>query len=146
MEVKHPAHCTYRIRYHIVFVIKYRKCLITPPIFEFFKTICKEIEERYYFNFEALGSDGDHLHLVVEAAPRYAPSRIIQICKSISAIQIFKQFPEIREELFGGEFWSDGGHVDTVGDGRGLEEVKRYVKNQGGDPNHLTLFEFAVEA
>ncbi|HIH11404.1 TPA: IS200/IS605 family transposase [Candidatus Woesearchaeota archaeon] len=146
MEVKHPAHCTYRIRYHIVFVIKYRKCLITPPIFEFFKTICKEIEERYYFNFEALGSDGDHLHLVVEAAPRYAPSRIIQICKSISAIQIFKQFPEIREELWGGEFWSDGGHVDTVGDGRGLEEVKRYVKNQGGDPNHLTLFEFAVEA
>jgi len=146
MEVKHAAHCTYRIRYHIVFVIKYRKCLITPPIFEFFKTICKEIEERYYFNFEALGSDGDHLHLVVEAAPRYAPSRIIQICKSISAIQIFKQFPEIREELFGGEFWSDGGHVDTVGDGRGLEEVKRYVKNQGGDPNHLTLFEFAVEA
>ena len=146
MEVKHPAHCTYRIRYHIVFVIKYRKCLITPPIFEFFKTICKEIEERYYFNFEALGSDGDHLHLVVEAAPRYAPSRIIQICKSISAIQIFKQFPEIREELWGGEFWSDGGHVDTVGDGRGLEEVKRYVKNQGGDPNQLTLFEFAVEA
>ena len=146
MEVKHAAHCTYRIRYHIVFVIKYRKCLITPPIFEFFKTICKEIEERYYFNFEALGSDGDHLHLVVEAAPRYAPSRIIQICKSISAIQIFKQFPEIREELFGGEFWSDGGHVDTVGDGRGLEEVKRYVKNQGGDPNQLTLFEFAVEA
>ena|SRR3989338_3332257 len=146
MEVKHAAHCTYRIRYHIVFVIKYRKCLITPPIFEFFKTICKEIEERYYFNFEALGSDGDHLHLVVEAAPRYAPSRIIQICKSISAIQIFKQFPEIREELWGGEFWSDGGHVDTVGDGRGLEEVKRYVKNQGGDPNHLTLFEFAVEA
>ena len=146
MEVKHPAHCTYRIRYHIVFVIKYRKCLITPPIFEFFKTICKEIEERYYFNFEALGSDGDHLHLVVEAAPRYAPSRIIQICKSISAIQIFKQFPEIREELFGGEFWSDGGHVDTVGDGRGLEEVKRYAKNQGGDPNQLTIFEFAVEA
>ena len=56
----------------------------------------------------------------------------MQICKSILAIQIFKQFPEVKKELCGGEFWSDGGHIDTVGDGRGLDEITKYVKNRYG--------------
>lgn len=142
MQVKHASHCTYRIRYHIVFVIKYRKAVLSENIFEFLKSICKNIEERYYFNFDALGSDGDHFHLVVEAAPRYAPSRVMQICKSITAIQLFKKFPEIKKDLWGGELWSDGGHIDTVGDGRALEEVKKYVKEQGRDVAQLTLHEF----
>ena len=143
MQVRHASHCTYRIRYHIVFVVKYRKNLLTSEVFDFLKSICKGIEQRYYLRFDALGSDGDHLHIVVEGAPRYAPSRILQICKSILAIQIFKQFPELKEELWGGELWSDGGHIDTVGDGQGLEAVKKYVKNQGGDPAQLSLYQFA---
>ena len=126
----------------MVFVIKYRKDLITPEMFSFMKTICKGIQERYYLYFDALGYESDHVHLVIEGAPRYSPSRIMQICKSIIAIQTFKQFPEIREELWGGEFWTDGGHIDTVGDGRGLDEVKEYVRKQGRDISQLTLFEF----
>ena len=142
MEVRHAAHCTYRIRYHMVFVMKYRKKLLTREIFEFMKIVCEGISQRYYLKFEAIGSDQDHLHLVVEGAPKYSPSSIMQMCKSILAKLTFKQFPEIREELWGGEFWSDGGHIDTVGDGRGLDEVKKYVQNQGGDANQLLLTEF----
>jgi len=125
-----------------LFVVKYRKLLLSDEIFDFMRIICEGIEKRYYLFFDAIGSDGDHLHIVVEAAPRYSPSRIVQICKSLLAKMTFKQFPELREELWGGEFWTDGGHIDTVGDGRGLEEVKKYVKNQGGDPNQLKLFQF----
>lgn len=127
----------------MVFVVKYRKDLITEEIFEFMKTICKEIEKRYFIWFDSLGYEEDHVHLIIEAAPKYAPSRIIQICKSILAIQIFKKFPKLKEdELWGGEFWSDGGHVDTVGDGRALDQVREYVRNQGRDVNQLKLFEF----
>jgi putative transposase len=126
----------------MVFVVKYRKNLISADIFEFMKKVCEGISARYFLNFDALGSDGDHLHVVVEGAPRYSPSRIMQICKSILAIQVFKQFPALKEALWGGEFWSDGGHIDTVGDGRGLEAVKKYVRDQGGDPNQLSLHEF----
>jgi len=142
MEVRHASHCTYRIRYHMVFVLKYRKKLLTSEIFDFIKIICKEIDLRYYLHFDALGSDGDHLHMVVEGAPRYAPSNIMQICKSILAKQVFKRFPKLREELWGGEFWSDGGHIDTIGDGKGLDAIKKYVTNQGQDVNQLTLHEF----
>ena len=127
----------------MVFVVKYRKELITPEIFDFMKEICREINQRYYLWFEALGYEENHVHLIIEGAPRYSPSRIMQICKSILAIQIFKKFPKIKEEeLWGGEFWTDGGHIDTIGDGRGLEEVKKYVRSQGRSVEQLKLFEF----
>ena len=143
MEVMHAPHSTYRIRYHMVFVVKYRKGLITDEMFEFMKEICNGIEARYYLKFDAIGYEEDHIHILVRGAPKYSPSRIMQICKSILAIQIFKKFPELKEnELWGGEFWSDGGHVDTVGDGRGLDEVRKYVLSQGRNVNQLTLHEF----
>ena len=144
MEVEHAAHCTYRIRYHTVFVIKYRKRLLDNSVVIFLKQLLQEIGNRYWFKFDAIGCDGDHLHILVSAAPRYAPSRIMQILKSITAKQIFKQFPDLRKELWGGEFWSDGGHIDTVGDGRGLDQIRKYVEQQGNkeDKAQLKLYEF----
>ncbi len=87
----------------MVFVVKYRKSLITEEIFEFMKEICGEITKRYYLWFDAIGHEENHVHIVVEAAPRYSPSRIMQICKSILAIQVFKKFPKIKE----GELWGE---------------------------------------
>ena len=120
VEVEHASHCAYTIRYHMVFCIKYRKKLLydTDRI-EFFKEICTEIGKRYWFEFDALGTDGDHVHVFVGAAPRYAPSNVMQIIKSITAKNIFKKYPDIRKQLWGGEFWSDGGYIATVGDGGG---------------------------
>jgi len=64
--------------------------------------------------FHAVGTDEDHLHILVEAAPRYSPSQIMMICKSITTKEIFKRFPELREDLWGGHFWTEGGHIDTT--------------------------------
>ncbi|MCK4997793.1 IS200/IS605 family transposase [Candidatus Pacearchaeota archaeon] len=139
MKVRKASHCSYRIRYHMVFVVKYRSDLITDDVFDFMKEICRGISKRYYLWFDALRHEDDHIHIVVESAPKNSPSRIMQICKSILAIQIFKKFPKLKEELWGGEFWSDGGHIDTVGDGRGLDDVKRYVENQGRKVGQLKL-------
>ena len=143
MELMRAPHCTYRIRYHMVFVLKYRKSLITEEMFSLMKKVCEGISERYYLKFDAIGHENNHVHILVGGAPKYSPSRIMQICKSILAIQIFKNFPELREnEFWGGELWSDGGHIDTVGDGRGLDKVKEYVLNQGRNINQLELHEF----
>ena len=143
MQVEYAPHCSYRIRYHMVFVVKYRKDLITDKIFVYTKEIFEGITKRYYLNFHAIGYEADHFHILVEARPRYSPSQIMQICKSITAKEIFKQFPEIKEELWGGHFWTEGGHIDTVGDGYGEEQMKAYIKNQGRDYNQLKLIQFS---
>ena len=94
------------------------------------------------FQFDAIGIDEDHFHVVVGAAPRYSPSEVMSIIKSWSARLIFKKYPYIKEELWGGEFWSDGGHIDTVSEFGGLERIKKYVEEQGRDISQLKLTSF----
>ena len=142
MEVKYASHCSYRIRYHMVCVLKYRKTKIDSEIFESIKEILNGISERYYLIFQAIGAERNHLHILVEAAPRYSPSRVMQICKSITAREIFKRFPEIKEDLWGGHFWSSGGHIDTVGDGYDVKAMEEYIKKQGVPKSQMTLFQF----
>ena len=140
MKIERACHCTYRIRYHMVFVLKYRKNLLLSKVpLEYLKELLDGIGERYWFNFEAIGVEENHFHIVVGAAPRYSPSNIMQIIKSISAKMIFKRFKEIKNELWGGEFWSDGGHIDTVSEFGGLEKIKKYVNEQGRDEKQLKL-------
>ena len=104
-ELKHAYHSVYKIRYHMVFCIKYRKKLLfDKDRVEFFKEICSEIGERYWFEFDAIGTDGDHVHIFVGAAPRYAPTKIMQIIKSITAKNIFKKYPDIKKQLWGDIF------------------------------------------
>jgi len=116
----------------MVFCIKYRKKLLfdTDRII-FFKEVCSEIGKRYWFEFDAIGTDGDHVHVFVGAAPRYAPSNIMQIIKSITAKNIFKKYPDIKKQLWGGHFWSEGGYIGTVGDGVTADIIKRYIEKQG---------------
>ena len=143
MQVERASHCTYRIRYHMVMCVKYRKkMLLEKSRIEFLKEIMQGLALRYYFKFDAIGIDEDHFHVIVGAAPKYSPSQIMGTIKSWSARLIFQKYPYIKKELWGGEFWSDGGHIDTVSEFGGLERIKKYVKEQGRDSSQLKLAEF----
>jgi putative transposase len=95
----------------MVFSIKYRMKLLrdsdrinyVKPT-NYVKPICSEIGEIYWFDFDAIGKDGDYAHIFVVAAQRYPLSKVMQIIKSISAKEFFKQFPEIRKQPWGGNF------------------------------------------
>jgi len=91
--------------------------------------IIREIAERYGFDIISLATDGNHIHVFISAPPRYSPSQIVNILKSISARQIFQQFPKVKKRLWGGEFWGDGYYVGTIGDGATTEIIKRYIAN-----------------
>ena len=142
MELERACHCTYRIRYHMVFVIKYRKSILYSKEISFLKELLLRIGDRYWFKFDAIGMEGNHFHIVVGAAPRYSPSRIMQIIKSITAREFFMQYSEVRKELWGAELWTDGGHIDTVSEYGGLEKIKKYVKEQGANIKQLKLVSF----
>ena len=143
MKVRYAAHCSYRIRYHMVFVLKYRKDLLSDLVFQNIKDILEGISERYYLFFQAVGTDRNHLHVLVEAAPRYSPSQVMQICKSVTAVQLFKRLPELKDVLWGGHLWSEGGHIDTVGDGYDVKEMEKYILNQGATMKQMKLHSFS---
>ena len=125
------AHNVSLLLYHIVCPAKYRKAVFTPMVDEKLKEICEEIALRYEIEFLEIGVDQDHVHFLVQSVPKYSPKKIVQTIKSITAREIFKQMPEVKEQLWGGEFWSDGYFVTTVGTHSNEELIKQYIKEQG---------------
>ncbi len=75
----------------------------------------------------------DHVHVFLHAPPKYAPARIVQVMKSISAREIFRQFPQLRRQLWAGEFWNAGYFVRSVGDQVTAEIIKQYIRYQNDD-------------
>lgn len=139
----HASHKVYCIKYHLMFCVKYRKeMFLEDKYLLFFKQVLVDLSKRYFFTFETVGVDVDHVHLLVQAAPKYSPSNVVQIIKSISAKQLFKTFPEIKKELWGGEFWSDSGYIGTVGEGVNADIIRNYIKKQGRAVNQLKLSSF----
>ena len=132
VELRRACHCVYKIRYHMVLCVKYRKKLLfVGDRLEFLKEVCVGIGKRYWFEFDSIGTDGDHVHILVGAAPRYSPSKVMQIIKSITARQLFKRYPEIKQLLWGGEFWHDGGYIGTVGEGITEDIIRKYIEEHG---------------
>lgn len=136
-------HKVFKIKYHFVFCIKYRKDLFLENKYtESLKEICKGLEERYSMRFETIGFDEDHVHFLLQSVPKYSASQIFRLVKSISAIKLFEKYPDLKKELWGGEFWSDGGFVGTVGEGINAEIIRGYIKQQGRKGEQLKLFYF----
>jgi putative transposase len=134
MTVVRGNHCAYDIHYHLVCAVKYRKALLDEKITKLLSFLSTQIQERYEIEFEAMGCDKDHIHLLVSAHPKTSPTEIVKIWKSITARELFKSFPELKRELWGGSFWSDGYFVSTVGSRGNWNVVSNYVKNQGHKP------------
>lgn len=94
---------------------KYRGLVFSKEVDEEIKKICLEISKRYSIYFLEIGIDQDHAHFLIQSEPVYSPTKIARIVKSITAKEIFKRRPEVREELWKGEFWTDGYFMSSVG-------------------------------
>ena len=90
-----------------------------------------EIAKRYEVVFIEIGVERDHVHFLIQSVPGYSPTKIAKIIKSITAREIFKKVPSVKDLLWGGEFWSKGYFITTVGRHGDEDTIKNYVKNQG---------------
>ncbi|MFC1869599.1 IS200/IS605 family transposase [Thermodesulfobacteriota bacterium] len=134
MEIGKTSHSVYKIRYHIVTAVKYRKPLLNTEVEECIKETLRGISERYEIIIDEIGFDKNHIHIFCGASPKLSPLRIIEIIKSITARKVFEKFPKIKKkELWGGEFWSDGKYIGTVGEATSEKTIRNYIKNQSID-------------
>ena len=144
----YKSHNKTLLLYHLVFPLKYREKVITEEIGEGLKEICIEISERYEINFVEIGYEEDHVHFLIQRVPLNSVEKMIRAIKSITAKELFKRFPEIKQKLWGGNFWTSGYYANTVGQYANEEAIRKYVENQGKPKemykkiysNQLTLF------
>lgn len=111
----HKSHNVWVLMYHIVCPTKYRRVIFNEKVDQQVRDVCLEISNRHEIEFLEIGVDKDHVHFLVQSIPTYSPQKIVQIIKSITAREIFVRCPEIKKILWGGQFWSKGYYVSTVG-------------------------------
>ena len=142
MPYKASAHAVYDLKYHIVWAPKYCKDVLVGEVAQTVEMLFRQIAEAYDIEIDTMEVMADHVHLFLSAPPRYAPARIVQILKSISARELFARFPRLRRRLWGGELWEDGYFVRSVGDAVTAEIIRRYIRYQKSPQNvQLGLFD-----
>jgi REP element-mobilizing transposase RayT len=129
--------------YHIVCPTKYRRVVFCEKVDLVLKEVCLEISNRYEIEFLEIGVDKDHVHFLVQSVPMYSPTKIVRTIKSITAREIFIRAPEVKKQLWGGEFWSKAYYVSTVGKSGDERKIANYVRNQGTGKNYKTLHQQA---
>jgi putative transposase len=131
--------------YHFVCPVKYRRKVFTSEVRATLKEICGGISEGYEVYFIEIGTDEDHVHFLIQSVPMLSAKQIIQMVKSITARELFRSHPQIKKMLWGGNFWTSGYYVSTVGVYANENTIRRYVHNQSQeyeqiDRNQLSLF------
>ena len=128
----HGSHNVSNLVYHFVCPAKYRRLIFTEAVDKTLVQICAGIEARYdWIRFLEIGADKNHVHYLIQSTPTHSPSEIIKVVKSITARRIFAEHPEVKKELWGGQLWTDGYFVSTVGRHTNEEVIARYVREQG---------------
>lgn len=126
-------HAKFLIKYHFIFVVKYRKPLLNNEI-------CKLLSDYFSNNFsnfsiDFLGFDEDHLHIMVNSEPTISPTQIARKLKQESTYYIWKNVNLSNHFWKEKTFWTDGYFVCSCGD-VSTEIVEKYIQNQGGNSSH----------
>jgi len=131
MGLKRTSHdAVYDGQYHLVWAPKYRKWILRGDVREHVRSLFYQIAE-------------DHVHVFLSFPPRYSIAKSVGILKSISASRVFQDHPEVKNELWGGEFWEEGYFARTVGDRVTSEVIKKYIRyhrEEKEGPQQLDLF------
>ena len=131
--IKRTKHAVYDLKYHFVWTPKYRKKILRGDVAEYIEEVFQRIAEEYEWEIDEMAVEPDHVHLFIHIPPRYAPAKVVQIMKSISAREVFERFPHLRKQLWAGEFWGAGYFVRSVGDAVTAEVIRNYIRYQDKD-------------
>jgi putative transposase len=126
-----------------VWVPKYRAKILSGEVRQYLKEVFMQIAEEYEFRIDTMEVMEDHVHIFIEASPAYSPSEIVQVMKSISAREIYKKYPKMKEKMWSGKIWNDGYFVRSVGDKVTSELIRKYIEyqNQEDQATQLQMFE-----
>ncbi len=135
----HKSHNVTVLLYHIVSSAKYRRVVFTEEVDKVLLEVCEDIEKRYDIRFLEIGTDKDHVHFLVQSVPSYSVTKLVTTIKSLIAREVFRRRPEVKKQLWGGEFFGKGYFVNTVGQHGTENKIAQYVKSQGIEEDYKKL-------
>jgi putative transposase len=125
----HARGCTYSIQYHIVWCTKYRKQVLTKEVEPYLRQSLEKIAMENQFSILELAIQGDHVHILLDCKPQHSIPSIIKALKGVSARHMFKEYPELKDQLWGGALWNPSYYAGTVSENT-QTQIERYIQKQ----------------
>jgi putative transposase len=119
----------HRLMYHLVWIPKYRKRILSGRVAERIAELLHECADMNRWKIEELNIQPDHVHILVQMRPEISVSRMVQLFKGRSSKAVREEFPELKEFLWGKSFCADGYFAETSGQ---VNEniIREYIRNQ----------------
>ena len=122
-------HSVYKLTYHLILVVKYRKNVITNDIADTIKITIERFNKNYNLDIIEYNYEKNHLHLLFSIKPDANIQKIVNAIKAVTSRIVRKNHPEIKTILYDNAFWSKGYFIATTGD-VSTEIIKQYIENQ----------------
>jgi len=139
MKARRGAHTVYRLAYHFVWIPRYRRKVLKGDVGRRLGELIREVCATRDWEIEALTVQADHVHLFVSCPPRDAPAKVMNVIKSITARELYAEFPRLRRTHWGGKLWADGYYVGSAGEHVTSDLIKRYIEYQDAEGNRQNL-------
>jgi putative transposase len=130
MRLDSNNHSVFKLHYHLILVVKYRRQVFDDKVSLRGKEIFEYISPRYNITLVEWNHDGDHVHILFKAHPNSELSKFINAYKSASSRLIKKEYPQIKSKLWRDYFWSRSYCLLSSG-GAPIDVIKLYIESQG---------------
>jgi putative transposase len=126
LQVGKTRYTHYSIAYHLVWIPKYRRKILTGDVQAETKRLITECCERQGLTLLALETDLDHVHVFVSAPPRFSPALIANLLKGYSSRYVREKFPRLNKVCGKDHLWTSSYYVGTAGV-VATETIRRYI-------------------
>jgi len=127
--LKSTAQTRYDLRYHFVWIPRYRKRVLNGKVAIRIAGRIKFAAQINGWEIYELAIQEDHVHLYLGAGPKWSPSEIMRTIKGGTSNKIRELFPNLDEIYWGATFWADGFLVKSAGEITD-KVISEYVKKQ----------------
>ena len=128
-EYRPSAHASFDLKYHVVWITKYRYKVLTGRVAERTRDLIRQICESRDVAIVRGAVSPDHIHMLLSAPADLSPAKLVQYIKGRSSRRIQDEFPEIRKRYWGQHLWARGYFCATVGT-VDEETLKKCIENQ----------------
>lgn len=130
MKLDNNNHSVFKMYYHLILVVKYRRRVLNEEILEYLIDRFVIIGKSYNLHFEEMNHDEDHVHILFRAEPNSELSKFINTYKSATSRMIKQIFPYVKNQLWKSQFWSRSFCLITTGEVT-TKIIRSYIENQG---------------
>lgn len=129
-ELRRGRHVVFDLHVHLIFVTKYRREVFTKEILDELRGIFEQVCIEFESELVEFDGEDDHVHLLVHYPPKVSVSRLVNSLKGVSSRKIRqKQYPSIKEKLWGGALWSPSYFAGSCG-GAPIAVIRQYIEQQ----------------